>query len=127
MNLQEAVSKMAKTIEVLSHQLRGIGGNKVTPNLISSIKVMFNGSNHHYPKEVCSVQSVVRYAHSFPHRANFPLESRGFTPSQINTTTKVKTLRNYGKAEFAGISITGSMLFINKKPLPILNKRTDRG
>jgi len=33
-----------------------------------------------YPKEVCPVHSVVRYAHFLPHRANIPSECRGFTP-----------------------------------------------
>ena len=43
MNLSEAVSKMAKSVEMLSQQLRGIRGSQISPNLISSIKVGFGG------------------------------------------------------------------------------------
>jgi ribosome recycling factor len=43
MNLEEAKNKMAKSVETLSQQLRGVRGSKVSPNLISSIRVMYNG------------------------------------------------------------------------------------
>jgi ribosome recycling factor len=58
MNLQDAKSRMAKSVESLSTQLRGIQGSKISPNLISSIKVVCEGQV--VPIERIAITSVVK-------------------------------------------------------------------